>query len=128
MTAAYMTKPPPLSLLLPRPPSVNQLYVNNPHTRGRFSSAAYKAWKTQAELALLQQRFHLTPGPVEVRIRVGRKNRQRADCANFEKATSDFLVTHRLIEDDCLIQRNTQEWCTGLDGIEVTILPLDGLL
>ncbi len=35
-------------------------------------------------------------------------DKRRRDCANFEKALSDFLVHNRVIADDSLIQCNIQ--------------------
>lgn len=117
-----------LELWLPRPPSVNGLYVNNPKTGGRFPAKAYKEWQQEAAISLWQQPRHLVPGPVEVRYIFGRKNKIRSDVFNFEKALSDFLVKMGIIEDDSLIQRGSVEWHTGSEGVKIFIRPLDTLL
>lgn len=82
----------------------------------------------EAQMTLMTQPTRYIAGPIELKIIVGRTTKRKADCANFEKATSDLLVKAGIIEDDSLIQRNIQEWHTGSEGIKIIITPLDYLL
>ncbi|MBP3955418.1 RusA family crossover junction endodeoxyribonuclease [Gemmata sp. G18] len=112
-------------LWLPFPPSVNNLFVNNPRTGGRFPSSRYKAWQADALEALLKQpdRFHRHVEPVEVLYAFGRPDKRARDVFNLEKVVSDFLVKRAILADDSLIHRGTVEW-GHTPGVTVTIEPL----
>lgn len=98
-------------VVLPLPPSSNNMFVNVPG-RGRVPSAKYTKWKRQAAQSL-KNLGKVTP-PVEVRIiiRPGKFWRRNSDIANREKAVTDALVAAKVIEDDhCLIvQRISVEY------------------
>ena len=98
-----------LTLYLPFPPSVNNLFPSG-KTGKRFPSAQYKAWQAHARYALHNQRFAIVPGRVEVHYAFARPDNRRRDVGNYEKAVSDFLVEQGVIEDDSLIQRMRLEW------------------
>mgnify|MGYP000079352359 FL=1 len=59
---------------------------------------------------LATQKTTLITGKVEIEILLTRPDKRRRDVANFEKAVTDFLVDSGVLEDDCLIERNTQAW------------------
>lgn len=88
------------------PPSMNNVYVNNPHTRGRFMSAEGKKFKEMA-LNTLPKIAATMEGPIEVIYEYWFPNRMRRDIANYEKVVTDVLVTGGVILDDCQIERLT---------------------
>lgn len=82
---------------LPLPPSVNHLFANA-GKKGRVITPRYKAWRDEAGWSLLRQR----PGSVSGRysLEVYIQADAKADLGNLEKALSDLLVSHRVVEDD----------------------------
>lgn len=117
-------------LTLPFPPSVNNLFVNNPKSGGRFPSQRYKAWQADALEALLgqPQRHHRHTEPVEVTYTFGRPDRRTRDLFNLEKAPSDFLVKQGVLADDSLIHRGIVQWgdVRGVH-IEINTLTTEGM-
>lgn len=109
-------------LHLPFPPSVNNLFVNDRRTGGRFPSTRYKEWQREAGLILLTQpaRLNRHVGPVEVLYTFTPPDKRRRDLFNLEKACSDLLVKQGIIADDALIHRGTVEWGAG-SGVRVEI-------
>lgn len=104
-------------LYLPRPPSVNQLYVNaSSRSRashkgmGRMKSKAYKEWISEARVHLKRQKFHTFTGRVSVEYLLRVRDNRKCDCANFEKASSDFLTMMGILRDDSQIRDNRQKW------------------
>jgi crossover junction endodeoxyribonuclease RusA len=91
-------------VLLPMPPSTNNLFINIPK-RGRVPSSQYKAWKNAAGLTLNIQRPEKFTGAVDVRV--GIPKRTRGDIDNRVKALLDLLVAHGVIEDDKHVQNLT---------------------
>lgn len=109
------------TFLLPFPPSVNGLYANIPR-RGRVKTSRYRAWALEAGLRLNVQRPKFMPGFVRMTIRAVRPDNRRRDLANLEKAVSDLLVDHKVIEDDSLIESLSMEWVSSdMTGISVTL-------
>lgn len=85
-------------LVLPLPPSVNNLFVNG--KRGRFKSQKYKDWEADAGMYLMQQRFpkgEIT-GPYVMEIKLPMK--VKGDISNRIKAAEDCLVGIGVIPDD----------------------------
>ena len=96
---------------LPIPPSVNELYDGGVKTKRRFKSNAYTEWLHTAGWRLTQQNPERHTGRVKVLYEYGRYNdNRRRDVCNFEKAISDLLVAHGVIEDDHLIDHVTLCW------------------
>jgi crossover junction endodeoxyribonuclease RusA len=89
--------PKPVILDLPVPPSVNSLY-RNLAGRGRVKTARYKSWTVEAGLLLRSQRPRRIKGPYALVIAVPVKI--VPDLGNLEKAVSDLLVAHQVVEDD----------------------------
>src|SRR3546814_16893099 len=97
-------------LFLPFPPSVNNLFVNSRRTGGRFPSKNYKAWQEEAARALVRQAVAPLVGPVNLTFTFGRPDKRRRDVFNYAKAPADFLVKHRILDDDRLVVRGTVQW------------------
>jgi crossover junction endodeoxyribonuclease RusA len=115
-------------LHLPFPPSVNGLYSGGMNTKRRFTSDKYRAWQDMAYIALLQQpaRMDRHTGPVQVIYLFSQPDKRRRDLANLEKAVSDLLVKHLIIEDDSHIKRLHIEWCDHPHAATVIIEPYSG--
>lgn len=90
-----------ISVQLPKPPTVNQLYANVPG-KGRVKTARYRTWLNAAGWDLKAARCDRIAGPVAVHYLV--PDSARFDGANLEKAISDLLVEHELIDDDRYIK------------------------
>jgi Holliday junction resolvase RusA-like endonuclease len=111
-------------LFLPWPPTVNNLFVNNPRTRGRFPSKAYKAWQEDAGKALLKQApLPEFKGPVSITFTLGRPDKRRRDAFNYIKAPEDLLVKHGILEDDSLVEKGTVQWSPHVFGVRIEIEP-----
>ena len=104
---------------LPMPPSVNALFANKPG-KGRIKTKAYKAWLEEAGLILNCQRPGRIAGRYSIHIQV-RRLPKMSDLANREKATSDLLVKHGVIEDDSLAERVMIEWSDSILGARVFV-------
>ena len=64
---------------------------------------------------------------MHIHIYVVKPDKRKRDVSNIEKAVSDLLVKHGVLEDDDRITRNTQEWVTGDIECAVEIIPSTGL-
>ena len=109
-------------LFLPFPVSANNLFVNNPRTRGRFPSKRYIEWQTEAMRVLDKQRpLPFFGVPVAVTLSFGRPDKRKRDLANLEKAPVDLMVKADVILDDFLIERLTLKWVPDVTGCRVEI-------
>lgn len=111
------------------PPSSNMMFINSPNNggRGRFPSAAYKAWRRDAGREVLEQwiaadRPHIgKPYQIYIRINVN----HQSDIANREKALTDLLVaTIPGFPDDAWMDRLVVERDTSVDGALVEAVTL----
>lgn len=89
-----------IEISVPFPPSVNALFANRQHGkgRGRIATPAYTAWRTEAALRVNVQRPARIEGPVHLEYTLADKS--RCDLGNLEKALTDLLVSSALIEGD----------------------------
>lgn len=110
---------------LPFPPSANNLFVNGKH--GRFRSPRYDAWIAEAGIEVLRQRPLKYRGPVNLyyEFQDGRDKRKR-DLGNLEKATTDLLVLHGIIEadDGTIVRKINLAWSLEVEGVRVTVEPV----
>lgn len=109
---------------LPLPPSTNGLFKNN-RRRGRVKTPRYEAWIEEAGWKLIIQRPPRSIGPVEIKYEIGSK--ARGDIANYEKATTDLLVRHQIIEGDgpTIVKGLTLSQSVAVEGVRVTIKPAE---
>jgi crossover junction endodeoxyribonuclease RusA len=109
-------------LNLPFPPSVNNLFINV--KRGRVRSPDYRAWAELAGMRLNQQHPMKITGPVSLiyEFQEGQDKRRR-DIANLEKATTDLLVEHQVIEadDNRIVREIVMRWSRDVIGAQITI-------
>jgi Holliday junction resolvase RusA-like endonuclease len=100
-----------LYIELPFPCSVNNLFVNNPRTRGRFPSKAYKAWKAEAGKIISALRITKPlPAPYLMTLLLQRPDKRPRDAENYIKAISDILVSTGVVEDDSQALLVTVGW------------------
>lgn len=103
--AANDARPRVFSFDLPFPPSVNTLFPGD--GKNRWASKKYKAWRAEAGPQVPAGRIN---GRYVMWVRLDRPDRLARDCANYEKALSDLLVSQGLVEDDSLCTRLILEW------------------
>ena len=109
-------------ILLPLPPTSNNLFAGN--GRRRYRTKEYDAWIKEAGVLLATQRPLKWLGKVSMLIEVREPPTMRAeDCCNREKATTDLLVKHGIIEGDSqhFVRRVIIQWANDIKGIRVTI-------
>lgn len=112
---------------LPFPPTVNNLNINR-KSGGRVKAPAYRAWLAEASVAI-KDSHRQGIGPYSLSICLRRPDRRRRDLGNLEKAVSDLLVQHGVIQDDCLAERITLQWDSGLQAeCVVLVQPYEGAI
>lgn len=111
-----------ITLTLPFPPSVNNLFINK--GRKRIRSPKYRAWAEEAGWTLNAQSPRCVPGPVTLlyEFQEGQDKRKR-DIGNLEKAVTDLLVAHLVIwgDDNRIVRAIDLRWSTEVVGVRVTI-------
>lgn len=107
------------------PPSTNNLFINV--TKGRVPSARYADWRQEAGWSLKAQRPTAIKGPVVLRYQFqeGQDKRKR-DIGNLEKAPTDLLVEHGVIEadDNTIVRGISLFWSKHITGARVEIIPV----
>lgn len=110
-------------VVLPFPPSVNNLFLNA--GKRRIPTPRYKAWKAEADLMLMAQRVRPVPGAVNVRIDLVQPDRRRRDIDNCSKAPLDAIVKAGVIIDDSAIQRLSIGWEESGEPCVVTVTSIN---
>ena len=117
--------PAELVIALPMPPSSNNLFVNA--GKRRIRSEQYNAWIREAGWRLANQRPPLMAGKVSLLFEVEEpKTARQQDIANREKAITDLLVSHRVIQgdDQRFVRELTMRWAP-VSGVFVTVRPCE---
>ena len=107
-----------VTLYLPLPISVNRLWANRKGGRRRCSDA-YTAWKAAAGAMINQQRPGRVPGLYSLELIISRS--WGGDAGNAEKAISDILQEHGVIENDRKAESLNIAWGNSLEGCAVTV-------
>jgi len=95
-------------IILPYPPSVNR---NLRTVGGRpILSAPYRAWRTEAEAAIREQRIPPIEGRYDLTIWATAPDRRRRDLDNLIKPVSDALVRAQVVQDDSLMRALSIRW------------------
>jgi Holliday junction resolvase RusA-like endonuclease len=120
--------PDPVVINLIMPPTTNTLFFNarGGHA-GRIRTPEYNAWIKEAGWQLASQRPPQVLGRVSLLIEVQEpETKRRQDVANREKAVTDLLVSHRIIEgdDQRFVREITLRWAP-VNGVLITIRPAD---
>jgi Holliday junction resolvase RusA-like endonuclease len=124
----FACPPAQLVLMLPTPPSTNNLFftiASGPRRRGRAKTPEYQDWIRQAGYRLNAQHPVPVPGKVILLIEVPEPSTKvRQDIANREKAVTDLLVTHGIIEgdDQRFVREITMRWAP-VHETRVTVRP-----
>lgn len=109
MMIALAAREPCAQLRLTRPPSVNTGYERK-DGMAMHKTPFHKDWIKQARLEMWGQQWQRFDTPVAVVYEFNKREHYTEDCANFEKAASDFLVRMQVLVDDSLIHFNAQLW------------------
>jgi Holliday junction resolvase RusA-like endonuclease len=111
-----------ITLDLPFPPSVNNLFANS--SAGRFTTQQYRDWQTAAAWRLLADKPGRVPGPVKITLVYEEKNGRR-DLDNLLKAVLDLLVKHNVIDGDhrTVLREISAKWSANVQGVRITITP-----
>lgn len=103
---------------LPRPISVNNLYINR--GRARVASERYRTWRRAAEwTARAGGPIEPVAGPVAIELHVSEQGvRANMDLDNTAKAYLDLLVSLGAIEDDNrkILRSLSLRWITAAEG------------
>ena len=100
-----------LKIRLPeRPPPLSACFTDPAGRKGRVKTKRYRDWEKICAPKLKEVRGYLVhnrvasyQGDVAVQYRFARTDRRKRDLGNLEKAMSDILVKHEIIEDDSKI-------------------------
>jgi crossover junction endodeoxyribonuclease RusA len=109
-------------ITLPFPVSTNALFADG-KTR-RHKSQRYADWLVEAGYALNVQRPSPVPGKVRLLYEVQEgHDRRKRDLGNLEKAATDLLVSHGIIEadDNTIVRAIELKWSAEVTGVRVTI-------
>lgn len=111
-------------ICLPMPPTANNLFAN---ARGaRYRTSEYNSWIKTAGWHIAIQKPPQVKGKVSILIEVEEpRTNQQMDLMNREKATTDLLVKHRIIEGDSnrYVRKFAMNWAP-IEGVRVTIWPI----
>lgn len=109
-----------VTLYLPPPISVNAMYRSFAMGKrlATIKSQKYRDWIREAGDMLEAQKPACVPGYYAIGIAVPAKT--RVDIGNVEKAVSDLLQTHNVIENDRLCER-IEIWRGAEDRMLVSI-------
>lgn len=118
----------PITLNLPMPPSVNELYANRkPVVKGfgRRRTEKYERWRTEAGWSLKLQKPKPVLGAVSIHIDLEDSDGRITDADGRLKAPIDLLVAHRVIEGDSkkFVRRVSAEWRKDIKGARVVVTP-----
>lgn len=97
-----------ITVALPFPPGVNNLYANA--GRRRVISRPYEVWRRAAGFELIAQRPDKLTGPFCVTLRFDRPDKRRRDLDGLAKAVLDLLVTHQIVGDDSQAESLCMLW------------------
>lgn len=110
------------TILLPFPPSTNNLFFTTKY--GRARTQKYDSWIMEAGNEILRQRPRKVAGPVHLTFEVQEgKDRRPRDISNLIKAPEDLLVKHGIIEkdDNSIVRSISAKWSDEVEGVRVTV-------
>lgn len=109
-----------IEIILPRPPSTNNLFSNRPG--GRTITPRYREWRTEAGWEIKRQKPEPMKGPVSLSYTF---EECRSDLDNLAKPLNDLLVEHGLIEGDGpkIVRTIHLAFWDQVKGVRVKVLP-----
>lgn len=111
------------TFILPMPPSVNGLWANGKHGK-RYRTQRYDSWIYEAGAEIMRQRPAKYVGPVILSYEVQEPaGRLKYDLGNREKALTDLLVSHGIIQadDNTIVREIKLRWAADVEGVRVTV-------
>lgn len=111
------------TFILPMPPSVNGLWANGKHGK-RYRTQLYDSWIYEAGAEIMRQRPKKHVGPVVLSYEVQEPaGKRKYDLGNREKAVTDLLVSHQIIQadDNTIVREIKLKWATDVEGVRVTV-------
>lgn len=122
VTKAHLKPHENITIDLPFPPSVNNLFANG--SKGRFPTQQYRDWQAAAGWKILADRPGRLPGPVKITLILEEKHGRR-DLDNLVKAPLDLLVKHSVIDGDhrTVVREINSSWSNKVQGVRITIEP-----
>jgi Holliday junction resolvase RusA-like endonuclease len=111
------------SFTLPMPPSVNGLWANGKHGK-RYRTQNYDSWIYEAGAEIMRQRPSKLTGPVTLFYEVQEPaGKRKFDLGNREKALTDLLVSHGIIQadDNTIVREIKLKWAPDVSGVRVTV-------
>jgi Holliday junction resolvase RusA-like endonuclease len=123
--ALFHMAEPVCRLLLPVPPSTNNLFRNGSHG-GRYKTKAYKAWIAEAGWEIMHQRPPTLHPPLRtcLRVLIEAPIGPNRDIDNVLKPLLDVLTTMGVYADDKLIDRLEIVRCNNCDKCTVSLWPM----
>ncbi len=110
-----------IRLVLPFPPSTNNLFSNGGKGHGRYRTPQYKAWEHLASL-YIKDSHRLNLEAYTIAIALNPPDKRARDLDNFVKAISDLLVAHGVVKDDSYCRKLTMIWNDSQDEECVVLL------
>jgi crossover junction endodeoxyribonuclease RusA len=110
----------PVSVVLPWPPAVNNLYLNV-KGRGRVKSPRYSNWLNEAGWIIGTTKTGRIAGPYQIEIHATRPDKRKRDLDGICKPILDCLVKNGVTDDDSIAQRITLAWSAEGSGVRVVI-------
>lgn len=112
-------------MLIPYPPSVNNLFANRLGGAGRMKKPEYRRWIAEAGWSIVTQKdgHNRHAGKVRFTLLVRRPDDNvRRDVSNLLKAAEDLVVRQGILADDSQIVSSTAEWVySGPVGARIVI-------
>jgi Holliday junction resolvase RusA-like endonuclease len=111
------------SFILPMPPSSNGLFANGKYG-GRFKTQRYCDWINEAGAEILRQRPKKLAGPVLLTYEYQEPaGKRKFDLGNREKALTDLLVSHGIIQadDNTIVREIKLKWAPDIEGVRITV-------
>lgn len=111
-----------MRFILPFPPSVNTAYVQGRNRRAK--SRKVISWEENAKEAIRLQSLPVVRYRCDIHYMLYRPDNRCRDAGNYEKYTTDLLVSSGILVDDSFrwVRKITTEWHDKMGGfIEVTI-------
>jgi Holliday junction resolvase RusA-like endonuclease len=111
------------TFILPMPPSVNGLWANGKHGK-RYRTQLYDSWIHEAGAEIMRQRPKKHAGLVILSYEVQEPaGKRKYDLGNREKALTDLLVSHGIIQadDNTIVREIKLKWATDVEGVRVTV-------
>ena len=114
-----------LKIRLPeRPPPLSACFTDPAGRKGRVKTKRYRDWEHLCAPRLRSVKETMV-GHIAVQYRFARTDRRKRDLGNLEKAMSDILVKHEIIEDDSMIVDLRLVW-GGDEPAEIWIWECEG--